>query len=201
MFDPATGLGRLITIIVRIPWQFMEPGVWGGTYYYNSNFDNSWQGYVSNSTTIGQPLTVRFRIDDNIPEAMFPLKFTFESSNQNIENNKIDNLVVNPGSSLFANVTTSVIKYVKTVTWADYNAYQSESPTGTIETVDGVERHFVKAHFLTIQPITTATTTIRIQNPYMSPTPTIVNPPNYVDVTFTGKTGTAPTVTYTPTGN
>lgn len=197
MFDPTTGLGRLINIIVRLPWQFMDAGVWGGTYYYGTEFNTDWKGYVSNSTTVGQPLTVRFRIDDNIPEAKFPLKFVYESSNQNIENNKIDNNVVDPGASLFANVTTNVIKYVKTITWTDYNTKLSESSSGTIEEgSDGYEHHYVTAHFLTTKTIGTETTTIRIQNPYMSPTPTVPAPPTYVDVTFTGKDNSAPVNDY-----
>lgn len=198
MFDPATGLGRLITIIVRLPWQFIDPGVWGGTYYYLNQYQNGWLGFVSNSSTVGQPLTVRFRIYDDIPEAMFPLRFTFESSNQNIQNDYIDNLVVSTGQSLFQNVSTNVIKYVKTISWANYNTYKSEAQNGIIELGDdGLAHHYITAHFLTILPITTATTTIRVQNPYMSPTPTIENPPHYVDVTFTGRSGTAPVYTYT----
>lgn len=200
MFDPSTGLGRIITIIVRIPWKFIEPGVWGGTYYYLSQYVDTWSGFVSNSTTTGQPLTVRFRIGDNIPEAMFPLKFVFEADKQNIQNNYVDNLVVSPGESLFPKVTTNVIKYVKTISWANYNTYKSEKQSGLIDKgADGTEHHYVTAHFLTIDPITTATTTIRVQNPYMSTEPDAEKPTHYFDVTFNGKGGSAPTYTYTST--
>lgn len=202
-YNPNTGLGRTISIISRVPWQYSNAGVWGGNYNFYDQFLNSkerpdWEGYVSNSTNVGQPLTVRFHIEDNIPEALFPLIFTFESDLQNIENNKSDgNANVVSGPSYFASKSgQTTIKYQKTVTWTDYNTELSrENPFGTIidDDKDGDSEHVVKARFQTIAPITTATTTIRCYNPYIvvkNADGTTKSP--YLDVTFTGKSGEAP---------
>lgn len=198
VYNPNTGLGRTITIIVRTPWLYTDAGVWGGNYnYYQQFIDNvtareAWNGYVSSNSEIGQPLTVRFHIDDNIPEAMFPLTFTFESNRQNIENNKVGNLLVEYGSSLFGAGATT-IKYKKTVTWADYNsALTKDNETGTIvdDDNDGITSHVVRARFQTILPIVeNEETTIRVYNPYMR---VQGRTDNYLDVSFRGKEGTAP---------
>lgn len=198
VYNPNTGLGRTITIIVRTPWLYTNPGVWGGNYnYYQQFIDNvtareEWNGYVSSSSEIGQPLTVRFHIDDNIPEAMFPLTFTFESNRQNIENNKVGNLLVEYGSSLFGTGATT-IKYKKTVTWADYNsALTKDNETGTIvdDDNDGITSHVVRARFQTILSIgENEQTIIRVYNPYMR---VQGSTNNYLDVSFKGKEGTAP---------
>lgn len=198
VYNPETGLGRTISVIVRTPWLYTNAGVWGGNYnYYQQFIDNvkareEWNGYVSSDTEIGQPLTVRFHIDDNIPEAMFPLTFTFESNRQNIENNKVGNLLVNYGPSYFGTGATT-IKYVKTVTWADYNSeLKKDNETGTIvdDDDDGITSHVVRARFQTILPVgLNEETIIRVYNPYMR---VQGGSDNYLDVSFRGKEGTAP---------
>lgn len=198
VYDPTTGLGRTITIVVRTPWFYTNAGVWGGNYNYYDQFifnekeREEWNGFVSSSTTIGQPLTVRFHIDDNIPEALFPLTFTFESDRQNIENNKIGNLVVVSGPSFF-DASKTTIKYVKTVTWADYNSELThENQTATIvdDDNDGITSHVVRARFQTILPISTEQwTTIYVYNPYIR---VQGSESDYLEVRFRGKEGTAP---------
>ncbi|WP_300502752.1 hypothetical protein [uncultured Duncaniella sp.] len=192
IFNPNSGLGRTINLIVRRPWYYTDLQMWGGNYNVPEDFDktdkNGWQNFAS--TTTGQPLTVFLRIEDNIPESVFPLTFTFESDRQNIENNKIGNLIVTSGPSLFDNSKTT-IQYVKTVTWTDYNTVLSkENPTALLVTRDGETYRRVRARFLSIYPIsTTETTTIRVYNPYMK----LENDnDSYADITFRGKAGTPP---------
>ena len=196
-YNPNTGLGRTISVIVRMPWTYTDAGVWGGNYNYYEQFVNStekdeWAGFVSTSSNLGQPLTVRFHIDDNIPEALFPLTFTFESNRQNIENNKVGNLLVTNGPTFFDGDATT-IKYVKTVTWADYNSDLTKgNETGTIvdDDNDGVTSHVVRARFQTILPIVlNQETLIRIYNPYMRQQGSTND---YLEVSFKGKDGTAP---------
>lgn len=199
VYDPATGLGRTITIIVRNPWLYTSAGVWGGNYNYYSQFianveeREQWNGYVSSNAELGQPLTVRFHIPDDIPEAMFPMTFTFESDRQNIENNKVGNLVVEYGPGYF-NSDETTIKYTKTVTWADYNSQLVDgNEQGTIvdDDNDGVTNHVVRARFQTIAQIEEGQTTlIRVYNPYMRVSATAESP--YLEVSFQGKEGTAP---------
>lgn len=199
LYDKETGLGRTITVIVRSPFKYSDLSVWGGNYNYYAQFNakdadgifyrQGWDGRVSNSTDLNQPLTVRFKIEDNIDESMFPLEFTFESSRQNIQNNYIGNQQVKTGESYFNNEATT-IKYTKTVSWLDYNSdLTADNPLGTIVTEeDGKTYHIVRARFLTIAPIGTGEqTTIRIYNPY-----TRIDDTDYADVTFTGVTGVAP---------
>ena len=203
VYNPTTGLGRTITVIVRNPWVYTDAGVWGGNYnFYQQFLDDperkDWEGFVSDSDAIGQPLTVRFHIDDDIPEALFPLEFVFEASPQNIENNKIGNLIVRSGPSLFGTGATT-IQYVKTVTWADYNTVLSgDDQTATVvnRDDDGSTSHVVRARFQTIAKINQGSeNTIRVYNPYMRVIRTEGGSQvssQYLDVTFTGKEGTAP---------
>lgn len=197
VYNPTSGLGRTIRIVVRSPWFYTNAGVWGGNYnFYQQFIDNEeareeWNGYVS-SDTGNQPLTVRFHIDDNIPEALFPLKFTFESDRQNIQNNYVGNLLVEYGSSYFDDTKTA-LKYVKTVTWADYNSeLTQDNETGTIvdDDSDGITSHVVRARFLTMLPIVAGETTkIRIYNEYNR---VQGDPEPYLEVSFVGKEGQAP---------
>lgn len=123
---------------------------------------------------------------------MFPLTFTFESNRQNIENNKVGNLIVNYGPSFF-DATKTTIKYTKTVTWADYNSeLKEDNETGTIvdDDKDGITSHVIRARFQTILSVITGEQTIiRVYNPYMR---VQGSTSEYLDVTFTGKEGTAP---------
>ena len=141
---------------------------------------------ASGSQVGGQPLTIGFEIENDIPEAMFPLEFVFEANPQNIENNKTGNLLVQTGSSLFPNVSYNTIKYVKTVTWLDYNTELSaENSTGAQVTLeDGSVIHFVRGRFLTISSITGTSNQIRVYNPYMRVRNADGTYSNYLDFTF-----------------
>lgn len=189
IIDPETGLGRTINVIVRNPWQYKTPTLYGVNYntydqYLTTVADYSaWDGFVSNynwSATNQQPLTVGFFIDNDIQEAMFPLQFVYEANPQVIENNKDGNLLVNTGESLFTS-TNHTIRYVKTITWADYNTELKDSPTG-LKVINGnQELHFVRARFLTTTSLTTNTTyTVRVYNPYFRVNATTP----YLDLTF-----------------
>lgn len=202
VFDPATGLGRTIEIVVRVPWYYKELGVWGGNYNTSLQFNHTtndvldrdaWEGYVSCDNG-GQPLTVVFTLDNDIPEALFPLTFTVEAELQNIENNKIGTLVVSYGDSFFSPGKTR-IKYLKTVTWTEYNTElglgeDGTSITGTVvHRDDGTTVRRVRCRFLTIVNINESTTRrIRISNPYVKGT----GGNQYGEVSFTGKYGQAP---------
>lgn len=202
IYDPNTGLGRTINIIVRNPWNYMDPALYGVVYdtydQYKTARDShgDWANNVS-STSAGQPVTVSFKIDDNIPEAMFPLEFVFEANPQNIENNKTGNLLVKTEASYFGSVNQPTIKYVKTVTWADYNSELSEdNPTGTKVTDGGSTFHFVRARFLTIQSVSGTTNRLRVYNPYMR----VQGGTNdYLDFTYSAKDEEGPDLTTTQT--
>lgn len=208
VYNTASGLGRIITVIVRNPWEFTHTEVWGGTYNTLEQFNavataanataatpvgtlwrEGWEGKVPStawSATSQQSLTVTFRIEDNIPEAMFPLQFIYESDLQNVTQNTIGDLIVQSGNSLFSSSNTR-IQYVKTITWADYNSNLSfDNPHGTIVTdaADGSKYHVIRGRFSTTLTISEgASTKIRVYNPYMH----IANSDNrYFDVTFTG---------------
>lgn len=196
IYDNETGLGRSIEIIVRNPWNYTDAALYGIEYDTYSqyqtvvaNHQNDWKGYVS--STPGQPVTVSFRIDDNIPEAMFPLEFVFEADPQNIENNKTGNLLVRTEPSYFSSVNQPTIKYVKTVTWADYNSELTEdNPTGTQVKTGGSTIHFVRARFLTIRTISGDNNRLRVYNKYFQE-PGSANPV-YLDFTFSAKSENAP---------
>ncbi len=202
IYDTETGLGRTIRIVVRNPWEYIDPTLYGVNYdtydqYLTAQSDYSqWKNVVS-SQAIGQPLTIGFMLANDIPEALFPLRFVFEANPQNIQNNYNGNLVVNTSESLFDNVSHNTIQYIKTVTWADYNTQLSkDNPTGVKVTLDnGTVQHFVRARFLTIvAPTNAQTNTIRVYSPYIQVrTGSDGNPTydKYLDLTYTVNTATA----------
>lgn len=209
IYDTETGLGRTIRIVVRNPWEYISPALYGVNYdtyqqYQTAVADYSqWRNVVSSnwSADTQQPMTVSFMIDNDIPEAMFPLQFYFEANPQNIENNKVGNLLVNTGSSMFDNKSATTIRYVKTVSWIDYNTeLTADHPTAAKVTLaNGEELHFVRARFLTISTITnTQVNTIRVYNPYfrvrIEGTPVTYN--QYLDLTYTPGTGNGPDLTH-----
>lgn len=213
IYNKNSGLGRVITVIVRNPWEFKNCMVWGGNYNTYEQFnavataDNAtantpegvswnkgWEGKVPStafSSMDQQSMTVTFRIEDNIPEAMFPLDFVFEAGNQNITQNTIGDLIVQTAKSMF-NSNNTRIQYVKTITWADYNAYLTwDNQRGTIvKTAEGAEFRVIRGRFSTTSTIGPGEeSTIRVANPYMH----LVGSENdYFDVTFTGVDGVAP---------
>jgi len=181
VYDPETGLGRTISIIVRDPWKYTDIELWGGNYntrqqYVDAkDYHSGWNGYVYSGNdgagVTGAAMTVIFTIEDNIPEAMFPLTFTVESRQQNIENNKIGTLNVISGDSFFF-PGKRVIKYVKIVTWADYNTELSDDNfTGTLVDDDAGtgKLHRIRCRLLTIGNVAEGENLdIRVYNPYMT---------------------------------
>lgn len=192
LFNPTTGLGRTITILVRNPWNYNDAAVWGGQYNTEEDFEGNeeWKGYVQASDSPGQNLTVRFRISNELPESLFPITFTYEANPQVIENDKEGNLNVVTGTSFFNSAENPIngprIKYRKTITWTDYNTLLSDSPTGTlVENADGTKINIVRARFLTIDPITAGETyAIRVYSPSFRLTG---SPSEYLELTFEGK--------------
>lgn len=147
------------------------PGLW-------ENFEDApWEwpeddqnGMGMISREVGQsansPLTLFFKLQEGLPESIFPLQFTIESNRQNITNAPVGNAVVNnvPGNqSLFAGVTTTRVQYVKEVSLDEYR-----------------ESNIVRVRFLTITDLdqdgigtdsgneSASETTIRVYNEYFN---------------------------------
>ena len=161
VIDPKSGLGRTINVIVRKPWVYKDPFEYAGTYntraqLYNKQYplnEDAWKNSVG--TEQGSAFTLFFILDENIPQAMFPLEFVAESRGQNFENNKIGTLFVRSSESLF-DKTKTAIQYVKTVTYADYMSELSlKNPTGTIvwNKDSTATQHRIRLRFLTIRPL------------------------------------------------
>lgn len=123
--DGTLGLSRIINLVLRNPWDFVRmevfPGIWedADTWPdFDPDKDDSGLSYVG--AEIGDPLTIFFELPAGLPEAMFPLDFTFESDRQNIENLPGAQAVVSSGQSYFDGVNEQRIQYTKTVRWEDY---------------------------------------------------------------------------------
>lgn len=197
IIDPASGLGRTINVIVRNPWVYSDAQEWAGTYNTRAQFSNTkytkeaeWENAVG--TKQGSAFTLLFNLEENIPQAMFPLEFVAESRGQNFENNKIGTLVVRSDKSLF-DETKNAIQYVKTVTYADYMSDLTlKNPTGTIvKDPDGTSHHRVRMRFLTINALATGYAgKIRVYNKYVKN----ADGGNYLeyDITVKDFTGTQP---------
>lgn len=174
-----SGLGRTINLVLHQKWDFMNLKEFPGT---GQNYEGT--GEAVGSIDINTPnhagagekdaLTVFFDIPDNLPEAMFPLVFELEADRQNIENNPIGTLVVTSGPSSFPNIQGSRIKYVKTITWTQYNdpllPGQTHGANGLkIDNGNGTYTRRVRCRFRTITSlpnlgISGSVTTIHITN-------------------------------------
>ena len=166
------GLSRTINFVLRNPWKFVRMETFPG----HISDSDSWPHYDPDSKLqdnpdvnyhigkdIGSPLTIFYELPDGLPEAIFPLEFTFESDRQNIENAGVGTAVVQFGPSLFSGVYDYRISYVKTLEWSDYAKNNGETSTA--------ESRIQRARFLTTTNITSLNdpayiTTVRLHNPY-----------------------------------
>lgn len=121
-------------------------------------------------TIVGSQFTIFFDIPDNIPEVLFPLVFTIESSLQGLENEPMGNIVVGSGPSLFEDIDGNRIQYNKSVTWTEYNSplrLDVRDDNGTLieNESGGPNIHRVRCRFRTIEDVENGTkVTIRIAN-------------------------------------
>lgn len=180
--NPETGLARTINLVLRVPWEIVRNRVFAGNYNLPDEFPDQLQGGGDYENKVSdaekKPLTIFFVLPDDLPEAIFPLTFELEADRQNIENNPIGTLVVASGPSLFPNITGERIKYLKTITWTDYNTETTtENYTGVVvsdqrDPSGATKIRRVRCRFRTITSlanlgVTTSTTTrVRIHNPY-----------------------------------
>ncbi len=185
-----TGLGRTITLVSHLKWDFENlyqyAGIWEDypDTYNGLHTQNSSGGQgslitgLNNSTyadrcgtNVGSQFTIFFDIPDNIPEVLFPLEFTIESDRQGLENEPMGTIVVAPGPSLFSeNGTDNRIQYRKSVTWTEYNAplrmdVRDDNGTAISNGEDAPVTHRVRCRFRTIETVTDPTTVrVRIAN-------------------------------------
>lgn len=178
-----SGLGRTINLVLHQKWDFMNLKEFPGT---GQNYVGTGEALGTGATKLDldnpnragdgekDPITVFFDIPDNLPEAMFPLVFELEADRQNIENNPIGTLVVTSGTSSFPNIQGSRIKYIKTITWTQYNdpllPGQTHGANGLkIDNGNGTSTRRVRCRFRTITSLNNlgiqgSVTTIRITN-------------------------------------
>lgn len=164
-----SGLGRTINLVLHKKWNFTNLKEFAGTL---ENWNESTPGSGEVADSINSDLTIFFDIPDNLREAIFPLNFVLEADRQNIENNPLGKLVVDYGPSGFPGIDENRIKYVKTVTWSEYNdALTSDiNDNGTaINNGDGTFTHRVRCRFLTITALedfdfSESTTQVLIKN-------------------------------------
>lgn len=173
-----TGLGRTITLVSHLKWDFENfheyAGIWENypdTYngLYRQDADGNKGDQITGlsnatysdkvGTDVGSQFTIFFDIPDNIPEALFPLVFTIESNQQGLENEPMGTIVVSPGPSLFPdNGGDNRIQYNKSVTWTEYNSplrMDVRDDNGTVigDPADGPVTHRVRCRFRTIETV------------------------------------------------
>ncbi len=170
------GLGRIIHLILRTPWQY-APIVANGHEYLATiatGHNDSYQGAPQViSAQAGQELTVYFNLPDGLPESMFPLEFQLESKHQGIENNKMGTLLVSTGASLF-DPDRIAISYIKTLSYAEYcYNYVATDTSNDVDINSPNTKHTVRCRFLTITAADDNDAEIMIYNPYFSPNATV----------------------------
>lgn len=165
------GLSRTINLVLRNKWEFVDMKIVPGLKWD----EDEWPEYKQDDSPTagdvnyfigpekGAPLTIFYKLPSGLPQAIFPLNFTFESDKQNIENAGEGTAVVQSGPSLFPNVYDHRISYVKTLTWEEYaNSDDGESTP---------ESRIQRARFVTttaISPLPGASyiTTVILHNDY-----------------------------------
>lgn len=162
------GLSRMITLLSHTPWEMGNIETYNGSENTRPDRDP-----LDIETDQGAPLTIYFDLPDGMSEAWFPLQFTLEADRQNIENNTGANstLVVTSGQSLWPDVTSTRVAYIKTVTYEQY-LYESDEKNSVDVNKPNVN-HTVRCRFRTTVDLsdlpgkpTETKTTVRIANPY-----------------------------------
>ncbi len=174
----SSGLGRTVTLVSHLKWDFENLREYAGIW---ENYPNTYNGLyrqkadgskgteitgLTNSaysglcgTQVGSQFTIFFDIPDNIPEVLFPLEFTIESDHQGLENEPMGTIVVAPGPSLFSqNGEENRIQYRKSVTWTEYNSplrMDVRDDNGTVigDPEAGPVTHRVRCRFRTIETV------------------------------------------------
>lgn len=170
------GLQRTINLVLRNPWRYEKLKYSNGnesTYFATiaPTTSNQYATPVPQniSCEIGEPLTVFFDLPDGLLEYMFPLEFQIESKNQGIENDKVGNLLVQTGASLF-DPNRLAISYIKTVSHAEYLYQYVDDNSNDVDINKPNTRHTVRCRFLTINSVENGSDgEIRIHNEYFLP--------------------------------
>ncbi len=121
---PSNGVGRTITLISHSPWTYNNLVIVPGEHVNWS--DKMTKGKVLN--TVGARCTLFFDLPDDLPSSIFPMRFTLEAKGQNLENYFVGNMEVVTDDSHWPHTISGikqpvqVIKFVKEVTWPNYNA-------------------------------------------------------------------------------
>lgn len=182
------GLSRDVTLIMRRRWQFVNNTpetehnveVYPGYYSFEDNtmpegietMQQMREWYRQNYNDVegkvgphrGAHLTVMFELPEDLPEAIFPLDIKIEADRQNIENAYVGNAIVTTAPSLFEDVASLRLQFVKTVTWEYYHGSGDASSK---------PHRIVTARFRTTTDVQMvgevgdqAITNVRVGNPY-----------------------------------
>lgn len=185
------GLGREITLISHVPYDYSEKKVYAGS-------DNEYPAGVTEGTVspeAGQAFTVYFNLPPGMPEEIFPLEFVLESNRQNMENNPIGTLAVTTGETLFPTTVTytePTVKYVKTVSYQEY-LHKYDAGTNEVDPNSENTQHLVRCRFRTINALkdlpgnpASTTTYVLVYNDYFNCKTTSTDPAQWPGVvTFT----------------
>lgn len=177
-----TGLGRTINLVLRNPWKY-------DLLKYADGTESEWYATIKPitenefgndptpeniSSKPGKPLTVFFDLPDGLPESMFPLQFQLEPKMQGIENDKVGNLVVSTGPSLF-DPNVVAISYIKTLSYLEYQYMYTQDDSNDVDINKPNINHTVRCRFLTINTVENGSEgEIMIYNPYFKPNISVI---------------------------
>lgn len=173
----ANGLGREINLTSHEPYDFSNKQVFPGAATERPSGTTELNTVSPDSK---QAFTLYFDLPSGMPEEMFPLTFTLESNRQNMENNPVGTLVVTSEETGFPVTETYEvprIKYLKTVSWAEYRYKTDDNNQLIVENGNYVDNtsHTVRCRLRTINALSelpgnpqTTTTHLLITNPYFN---------------------------------
>lgn len=177
---PSTGVGRTMRLILHEAWEYdnvkVFPGHisnWGPNTPTKSHTGKDDNGANQTLTAVknaqNESATLFFDLPDDLPDVVFPLKFTLEVRRQNMENYPDGNMKVTQGDSFWPLVVggvtynQTVIKYEKTITLNNYQseviASDPENSTGNtlmLDSITGRMVHRVSCRFMVTRKLNQA---------------------------------------------
>ncbi|MDE7160382.1 MAG: hypothetical protein K2O24_06035 [Muribaculaceae bacterium] len=192
---PATGVGRTMRLILHKAWTYDNVKIFPDHIVnWGPHTSTASMEAQDNGVTLKLPkvtnaqnasATLFFDLPDDLPDVVFPLKFTLEIKLQNMENYPDGNMRVTQGDSYWPmkvggkEIQQTVIKYEKTITLNNYLSHiaandvnNSLGNTIMTDSLTGREVHRVSCRFNVTRKLNTSPmlNTIHISQPNYQPT-------------------------------
>lgn len=155
------GLSRTVKLTLRNPYTISDIEAYHGNWYNRTNASEQ-GGLEADKVSMGNQkyVTLYFNLEDGINESLFPITFTIESKQQELENNNFEGgkMVVQTARSLYYDDPDydrdmPVMQFVRTVTLNEYT-FIPYSDVESQFTEHKNTYHTIRCRFLTTSEVT-----------------------------------------------